>query len=90
MTQSDETGLTEPSEADDSLITLVVDPFEPVSSTLIDFDGGVFTMRVPPNWTFETTGEYETFGFHLYDPERPARQIFFYGSISDPGSIERP
>ncbi len=40
-----------------------------------------FTMDVPVGWTIETVGEYETFGFRLYDPAQPARQIFFYGKM---------
>ncbi len=83
VTRLTETWMTEETGGPDvDLTPLAITSYEPVSLSLIDYDGGIFTMRVPPNWYIETTGEYETFGFRLYDPAVPARQIFFYGSMS--------
>lgn len=48
---------------------------------LAEVSSPVFTMQVPQGWSIETAGEYETFGFRIYDPEMPSRQIFFYGKM---------
>lgn len=55
---------------------------EPVGLTLVDYSTSNFTMKIPQDWVIETTGEYENFGFRLYDPNNSARQIFFYGNMS--------
>jgi len=55
---------------------------EAIDLNLVDYDGSFFTMKIPSGWTIETTGNYEAFGFKLYDPEIPSRQIFYYGSMS--------
>lgn len=49
---------------------------------LDSYDGGFFTMDIPSGWVVDATGVYENFGFRLYDPEKPQRQIFFYGNMS--------
>jgi hypothetical protein len=53
-----------------------------VDLNLQDYDGSFFTMKIPEGWTIETTGNYESFGFKLYDPNKPTRQIFYYGNMS--------
>ncbi len=62
-------------------IRLNLEPAEPVQLKLEEYNGDFFTMKVPANWTLETTGEYENFGFRLHDPASPAKQIFFYGNM---------
>ncbi len=62
-------------------IKLNVEPADPVQLKLGEYDGGFFTMKKPLNWVIETTGEYENFGYRLYDPDCPAKQIFFYGNM---------
>lgn len=62
-------------------IQLNLEPAESVQLELVEYNGGFFTMKVPVNWTLETTGEYENFGFRLHDPACPAKQIFFYGNM---------
>ncbi len=49
---------------------------------LINTSNNIYSMKIPKGWKMETVGEYENFGFHLYDPDNPARQIFFYGKFS--------
>jgi hypothetical protein len=53
-----------------------------ISIELEYYDGYFFTMQIPKGWTLDYTGEYENFGFRLYDPANPVRQIFFYGNMS--------
>ncbi len=38
----------------------------------------VYSIDLPKGWTIQTVGQYTTFGFRAYDPEKPERQIFFY------------
>jgi hypothetical protein len=52
-----------------------------VSLDLVSYDGGHFSMDLPKGWKLDTVGEYENFGFRAYDPNSPARQIFFYGNM---------
>lgn len=54
----------------------------PISMELEYYDGSFFSMQIPKGWTIDYTGEYENFGFRLYDPADPGRQIFFYGNMS--------
>lgn len=49
---------------------------------LSEVSNEVYSMKIPEGWKMETTGEYETFGFRLYDPNNTARQIFYYGKFS--------
>lgn len=48
---------------------------------LENYNGSFFSINIPSGWTIETTGEYENFGFRLYDPSKPERQIFYYGNM---------
>jgi hypothetical protein len=67
---------------DKNLIQLSIKVASPVKLTLENYNGGFFTVKKPKGWAIETTGNYETFGFRMYDSEAPARQIFYYGSMS--------
>ena len=69
-------------EPDISLTQLKVKAIAPVKLTLENYNGGFFTVKKPKDWVIETTGNYETFGFRMYDKEAPARQVFYYGSMS--------
>lgn len=60
---------------------LDIRPAQPLAITLVDYRNAAFTMQVPQGWALEAVGEYETLGFRLYDPQQPARQIFFYGKM---------
>lgn len=51
------------------------------SYTLENYDGGIFTMKLPKGFVIETAGAYAGFGFHAYDPQNPDVQIFFYGEL---------
>lgn len=51
------------------------------SYTLENYDGGIFTMKLPKGFVIETAGAYAGFGFHAYDPRNPDVQIFFYGEL---------
>ena len=51
------------------------------SYTLTDYDGGVFTMRLPEGWQIETGGAYAGFTFHAWDPQNPDVQIFYCGEL---------
>lgn len=41
-----------------------------------------FTMMIPKGWVIETTGEFQNFGFRVYDPQQPYRTLFYYGTMS--------
>lgn len=62
-------------------IPLNIGVADSVNLQLEDYDGSFFTMKIPQGWALETVGEYENFGFRLYDPTSPERQIFFYGNM---------
>ena len=51
------------------------------SYTLENYDGGIFTMKLPKGFVIETAGAYAGFGFHAYNPQNPDVQIFFYGEL---------
>ncbi len=51
------------------------------SYTLENYDGSIFTMKLPKGFVIETAGAYAGFGFHAYDPQNPDVQIFFYGEL---------
>lgn len=55
---------------------------EVASLTLEETTNSIYSMKIPKGWQMDTTGEYESFGFHLYDPNHPERQIFYYGNFS--------
>ena len=48
---------------------------------LEDYDGGVFTMRLPKGWQIETGGAYASYSFRAWDPDDPDIQIFYYGEM---------
>lgn len=61
-------------------------PTEPVTEpvgryVLEDYDGGVFTMRLPAGWQIETGGAYASYSFRAWDPDDPDMQIFYYGEM---------
>ncbi len=62
-------------------IKLNVKPAPKVELKLKAYNGGFFKMNLPTGWVLETVGEYENFGFHAYDPQNPARKMFFYGNM---------
>lgn len=43
--------------------------------------GDVFTIIVPQGWYFDVTGSYSSFGFHMWDPDNPDIQFFYYGEL---------
>lgn len=45
------------------------------------FDGGFFSIDVPQGWEVHVGGHCSLFSFVLRDPTRPARQVFYFGSI---------
>ena len=70
-------------EAKDKVETIMlnIQKAPEVTLDLKQYDGGHFSMDLPTGWKLETVGEYENFGFRAYDPNNPARQIFFYGNM---------
>lgn len=74
--------ITQKSEPDTNLTQLKIKANESVKLTLENYNGNFFTVKKPKGWVIETTGNYETFGFRMYDKENPARQVFYYGSMS--------
>ncbi len=53
----------------------------PVELKLQPYNGGFFSIDLPKGWVIQTVGQFESFGFRAWDPEQPARQLFFYGSM---------
>lgn len=49
--------------------------------TLVDYDGGVFTMQLPQGWKIMTGGEYAGYAIRAWDPNDPDVQIFYYGEL---------
>jgi hypothetical protein len=74
---------TQPEVSDTETISDVINvnvvSSEFVDILLKDYNGDFFSIKKPDGWTIDTVGEYESFGFRIYDPGMPARQIFFYG-----------
>ncbi|MFA5342297.1 MAG: hypothetical protein WC332_11035, partial [Clostridia bacterium] len=58
-----------------------ITPAEKLELELVKYNGGFFSIDLPSNWVIETTGEYQNFGFHAYDPQNTDRKIFFYGNM---------
>ena len=71
-------GESNPSQ-DDSIIRVI--PASTPKLELKEISGGFFTVQLPEGWVIETTGAYIRFGFRAYDPDNPARQIFYYGKL---------
>lgn len=62
-------------------LALNVSAPESLDIPLVPYSSGAFAMQIPEGWVIETVGEFETMGLRLYDPQVPARQIFFYGKM---------
>lgn len=45
------------------------------------FNGHFFSIDVPVGWEIHVGGHCSLFSFVLRDPSRPARQVFYFGSI---------
>jgi len=43
------------------------------------FDGEFFSIERPRGWEIVTAGSCSEFAFFLHDPERPLRQVFYFG-----------
>lgn len=76
---------TEPEMTPDPEVTVTPEPTaEPTPEatyTLVDYDGGVFTMRLPQGWQIMTGGEYAGYSIRAWDPNDPDVQIFYYGEL---------
>ena len=48
---------------------------------LEQYDGGFFQVDIPKGWQVMTGGECSTFGLVIRDKQRPASQIFYFGSV---------
>lgn len=62
-------------------LPLHVSPAPAVSLELVPVATDTFTMELPAGWTWETVGEYTSFGIRAFDPAAPARQLFFYSKM---------
>lgn len=68
-------------DAEDDKLKIDIQPAEKLELELVKYNGGFFSIDLPSNWVIETTGEYQNFGFHAYDPQNTDRSIFFYGNM---------
>lgn len=68
-------------ETTDTGTPLNIKPAKALDISLVGYQTTAFTIQIPQDWALETVGEYETLGFRLYDPEKPNRQVFFYGKM---------
>ena len=57
------------------------EPTPAAAYTLVDYDGGVFTMQLPQGWKIMTGGEYAGYAIRAWDPNDPDVQIFYYGEL---------
>lgn len=57
------------------------EPTPEATYTLVDYDGGVFTMQLPQGWQIVTGGEYAGYSIRAWDPNDPDVQIFYYGEL---------
>lgn len=57
------------------------EPTPEATYTLVDYDGGVFTMQLPQGWQIMTGGEYAGYSIRAWDPNDPDVQIFYYGEL---------
>lgn len=57
------------------------EPTPAAAYTLVDYDGGVFTMQLPQGWKIMTGGEYAGYSIRAWDPNDPDVQIFYYGEL---------
>lgn len=76
---------TEPEMTPEPEVTAAPEPTaEPTPAaayTLVDYDGGVFTMQLPQGWQIMTGGEYAGYSIRAWDPNDPDVQIFYYGEL---------
>lgn len=76
---------TEPEVTPEPEVTVTPEPTaEPTPEatyTLVDYDGGVFTMQLPQGWQIITGGEYAGYSIRAWDPNDPDVQIFYYGEL---------
>lgn len=76
---------TEPEATPEPEVTVTPEPTaEPTPEavyTLVDYDGGVFTMQLPQGWQIMTGGEYAGYSIRAWDPNDPDVQIFYYGEL---------
>lgn len=76
---------TEPEVTPEPEVTVTPEPTaEPTPEatyTLVDYDGGVFTMQLPQGWQIMTGGEYAGYSIRAWDPNDPDVQIFYYGEL---------
>ena len=76
---------TEPEMTPEPEVTVTPEPTaEPTPEatyTLVDYDGGVFTMQLPQGWQIMTGGEYAGYSIRAWDPNDPDVQIFYYGEL---------
>lgn len=56
-------------------------PHEELALELEHYDGGYFTVLKPAGWQIVTGGAYGGFGYMMWDPQEPARRIFYIGEI---------
>ncbi|HAL30264.1 MAG TPA: hypothetical protein DCP20_06065 [Coriobacteriia bacterium] len=68
----------EPVEATDSMAPV---PHQELALQLEPYDGGYFTVLKPAGWEITTGGAYGGFGYMMWDPQEPARRIFYVGEI---------
>lgn len=45
------------------------------------YNGQGFSLQVPAGWRVETAGQCSDLGIRVYDPQVPARQAFFFGTL---------
>lgn len=62
-------------------MALNIQPAPEIGLDLQPYDGGFFSLDLPVSWVIEPVGQYENFGFRAWDPNNPARQIFYYGNM---------
>lgn len=49
--------------------------------TLQPYNNGIFSMNVPAGWKMVIAGDGSTLAFLTWQPTKPLRQIFYFGSI---------
>lgn len=72
---------TEPEVTPEPEATVTPEPTPEATYTLVDYDGGVFTMQLPQGWQIMTGGEYAGYSIRAWDPNDPDVQIFYYGEL---------
>jgi hypothetical protein len=45
------------------------------------YDGGFFSLLKPAGWEIITAGSCAQFAFLIQDPDRPLRQVFYFGEV---------